>query len=326
MEENNNGISPILCDFIAGSFGGACGLLVGHPMDTIKAWQQNSNYGMGNAMYNIIIRNNGLKGFYRGMYFPLLSNGALNSVVFAVYGSHLRYLQKHTRSDRLRKAYWRKHVFIAGSMAGLAQVFLACPIEVVKVRLQTLSSSRLFRFSVARQSYRTPVGLPERHLPARGPVGDIPRHHADDVPGRATVRRVHVRVRVHAGDRAAIAPSEQGPRCRCVDRRCAAGVTDRDRGRHRRHRLLDVHRSVRRGEDGHAGGNRSLRAQEHDALLPVAGEETRLALAVPWQLGDHSPSGPRQLGHLPGLRVLSGEVPQRLRHTMMLPATKPFYA
>ncbi|XP_058116453.1 solute carrier family 25 member 45 [Anopheles ziemanni] len=139
MEENSNTLSPILCDFIAGSFGGACGLLVGHPMDTIKAWQQNSNYGMGNAMYNIIIRNNGLKGFYRGMYFPLLSNGALNSVVFAVYGSHLRYLQKHTRSDRLRKAYWRKHVFIAGSMAGLAQVFLACPIEVVKVRLQTLS-------------------------------------------------------------------------------------------------------------------------------------------------------------------------------------------
>uniref|UniRef100_A0A2M4CZE1 Putative small calcium-binding mitochondrial carrier n=1 Tax=Anopheles darlingi TaxID=43151 RepID=A0A2M4CZE1_ANODA len=157
-------MNPILCDFIAGSFGGkqercernlvvvrvylplylslhtgACGLLVGHPMDTIKAWQQNSNYGMGNAMYNIIIRNNGLKGFYRGMYFPLLSNGALNSVVFAVYGAQLRYLQKHTRSDRLRKAYWRKHVFIAGSVAGLAQVFLACPIEVVKVRLQTLS-------------------------------------------------------------------------------------------------------------------------------------------------------------------------------------------
>lgn len=33
-------------------------------------------------------------GFYRGMHFPLITNGAINSVIYAVYGGHLRTLEK----------------------------------------------------------------------------------------------------------------------------------------------------------------------------------------------------------------------------------------
>ena len=43
------------------------------------------------TMYNIIIRNNGLNGFYKGFYFPLLSNGTINALVFAIYGNVMRY-------------------------------------------------------------------------------------------------------------------------------------------------------------------------------------------------------------------------------------------
>lgn len=42
-------------------------------------------------MYNIIIRNNGLNGFYKGFYFPLITNGTINALVYGVYGSVLRY-------------------------------------------------------------------------------------------------------------------------------------------------------------------------------------------------------------------------------------------
>lgn len=42
-------------------------------------------------MYNIIIRNNGLNGFYKGFYFPLLTNGTINALVFALYGNVMRY-------------------------------------------------------------------------------------------------------------------------------------------------------------------------------------------------------------------------------------------
>ncbi|EAT45759.1 AAEL002985-PA [Aedes aegypti] len=128
----------ITYDFISGCFGGACGILVGHPLDTIKTWQQFSNHKIRASVYNIIVRHNGVGGFYKGMFFPLITSGALNSVVFAVYGEYMRQLQAQCKTERERQQSWPKHVLLAGSVAGVTQVFLGCPIEVVKVRLQTL--------------------------------------------------------------------------------------------------------------------------------------------------------------------------------------------
>lgn len=39
---------------------GAAGVLVGHPLDTIKTWQQMTNTGVGRAMFKIVVRNNGV--------------------------------------------------------------------------------------------------------------------------------------------------------------------------------------------------------------------------------------------------------------------------
>lgn len=39
---------------------GAAGVLVGHPLDTIKTWQQTTNVGVGRAMFKIIVRNDGV--------------------------------------------------------------------------------------------------------------------------------------------------------------------------------------------------------------------------------------------------------------------------
>lgn len=36
------------------------GSLVGHPLDTIKTWQQAGNTRIGKTVYEIIIRNNGV--------------------------------------------------------------------------------------------------------------------------------------------------------------------------------------------------------------------------------------------------------------------------
>lgn len=128
----------ITYDFISGCFGGACGVLMGHPLDTIKTWQQFSNHKIRTSVYNIILRNNGVLGFYKGMLFPLMTSGALNSVVFAVYGEYMRQLQSQCKSETERREKWQKHILLAGSVAGVTQVVLGCPIEVVKVRLQTL--------------------------------------------------------------------------------------------------------------------------------------------------------------------------------------------
>lgn len=45
---------------------------------------------IGATMYNIIIRNNGLNGFYKGFFFPLITNGSINALVYGIYGNVMR--------------------------------------------------------------------------------------------------------------------------------------------------------------------------------------------------------------------------------------------
>ncbi|XP_055371645.1 solute carrier family 25 member 45 isoform X2 [Condylostylus longicornis] len=79
---------------------------------------------------------NGIKG---GMLFPLVTTGAVNSVLFGVYGNHLRQLQKTCHSDFQKEQLEYEHIFLAGSLAGFASCFVACPIELIKIRIQTQS-------------------------------------------------------------------------------------------------------------------------------------------------------------------------------------------
>lgn len=45
---------------MAGCIGGAFGTLVGHPMDTIKTWQQTGNTRIVKTIFEIFLRNNGV--------------------------------------------------------------------------------------------------------------------------------------------------------------------------------------------------------------------------------------------------------------------------
>lgn len=69
--------------------------------------------------------------------FPLFTSGALNSILFGVYGNELRRLQDSCSSDSDRKEMRRQQVFVAGSIAGLIHSLIACPLELIKIRLQT---------------------------------------------------------------------------------------------------------------------------------------------------------------------------------------------
>ena len=72
------------------------------------------------------------KGFFRGLGFPLASYGVVNSVFFGVYGSTLKYF----KGGAQRKSKYHE-VYMAGCMGGFMQLFLCCPVEVVKVVLQS---------------------------------------------------------------------------------------------------------------------------------------------------------------------------------------------
>ena len=76
-----------------------------------------------------------MRGFFRGMAFPVVAVGFLNSVFFGVYGNTKRFLNKvqgKKKDDPF--TYW--DILIAGGVGGGVQGIPATPIELIKVKLQ----------------------------------------------------------------------------------------------------------------------------------------------------------------------------------------------
>lgn len=71
------------------------------------------------------------------MTFPVMTSGMLNSILFGIYGNELRRMQSICATEAERRSQWDRHVFWAGSEAGFIHSFVACPFELVKIRLQT---------------------------------------------------------------------------------------------------------------------------------------------------------------------------------------------
>lgn len=79
----------------------------------------------------------GLHGFFKGMLFPVLTTGITTSVSFGSYNNALDYLtQSHCGKPASAAQF-----YTAGCFAGLAQVFVSAPIDLVKVRLQGQTTS-----------------------------------------------------------------------------------------------------------------------------------------------------------------------------------------
>lgn len=122
-------------NFVAGWMGGCAGLLAGHPMDTIKVRQQ--ALGKMSALKGITstFKYEGVRGFYKGMGFPLLAAGTLNSVFFGVYGNCVRRTTEGDQRPSLT------NVFLCGCAAGVAQLSVACPVDLIKIKMQIQTGS-----------------------------------------------------------------------------------------------------------------------------------------------------------------------------------------
>ena len=114
-------------------------MVCGHPLDTIKVIQQ---AGVRSSMLEVmkhLMVTEGVRGYFKGLLYPVLTAGSINSIFFSVYGwsmSHLSQLGSH-----------RPHlinVYLAGMARGSIQLAIACPVELVKIRLQTQSGQGLY--------------------------------------------------------------------------------------------------------------------------------------------------------------------------------------
>jgi hypothetical protein len=70
------------------------------------------------------------------MLYPMVSAGALNSLFFGVYGLSLRGLTS-LRGDVTAGKPNYFEIYLAGCAGGLAQLVIACPVDLAKIKLQT---------------------------------------------------------------------------------------------------------------------------------------------------------------------------------------------
>ena len=74
-----------------------------------------------------------IRGFYKGLTSPLVGQGIITFVLFGVEGN----VQKGYIEHRLPPAvYPVTSPFVSGMIAGIAQSFLVCPVELIKIRVQ----------------------------------------------------------------------------------------------------------------------------------------------------------------------------------------------
>ncbi|KAL7739004.1 hypothetical protein ACLKA6_017680 [Drosophila palustris] len=127
--------------FITGGFGGVCNVLSGHPLDTIKVRLQTmprpapGEKPLYSGTFDCAaktIRQEGVRGLYRGMSAPLTGVAPIFAMCFAGYAVGKRLQQ---RGEDAKLTY--SQIFVAGSFSGLFSTFIMAPGERIKVLLQT---------------------------------------------------------------------------------------------------------------------------------------------------------------------------------------------
>ncbi|XP_053305015.1 solute carrier family 25 member 45 [Spea bombifrons] len=128
-------------EFIAGWISGALGLVIGHPIDTVKVRLQTQSryHGILDCILKTY-RKETIFGFFKGMSFPVVTVAVSNSLMFGSYSNALLYISGTNYKD------WKNppenlHITVAGCFAGIVQVFFTAPVDLIKVRLQNQTES-----------------------------------------------------------------------------------------------------------------------------------------------------------------------------------------
>ncbi|KAG8564004.1 hypothetical protein GDO81_016282 [Engystomops pustulosus] len=128
-------------EFVAGWISGALGIIIGHPVDTVKVRLQ-TQAGYRGIVDCIVktYKKETILGFFKGMSFPVISVAASNSLMFGIYSNALLYIYG-TESKDWKNPSHHLHVFLAGSISGFVQVYFTAPVDLIKVRLQNQTES-----------------------------------------------------------------------------------------------------------------------------------------------------------------------------------------
>ncbi|TDL28085.1 mitochondrial carrier [Rickenella mellea] len=140
-------------NFMQGGLAGAFGATIVYPIDLVKTRMQNQRTTVvGQLLYKNsldcvqkVFRNEGVRGFYRGLG-PQLLGVAPEKAIKLTVNDLIRGRTMDPETGRI-KLYWE---FIAGGTAGGCQVIFTNPLEIVKIRLQVQGETAKLEGAVPR--------------------------------------------------------------------------------------------------------------------------------------------------------------------------------
>ncbi|TRM70257.1 mitochondrial carrier domain-containing protein [Schizophyllum amplum] len=141
-------MSDTVKDLTAGTVGGIFQVLVGQPFDIVKVRMQTSPAGTYTGMMGCaggILKNEGPLAFYKGTLSPLLGIGVCVSIQFGA----LEWTKRVFAQQNLARGvggpegtgFGAGQLFTAGVAAGIANGIVSCPVEHIRIRLQTQSAT-----------------------------------------------------------------------------------------------------------------------------------------------------------------------------------------
>ncbi|CDS09678.1 hypothetical protein LRAMOSA02355 [Lichtheimia ramosa] len=123
---------------IAASSAAVVGVVAGYPFDSIKTRMQTEPYDSITACVRQTYREEGVRGFFRGVLPPLVTVSIIKSISFSVYEETKTFLKAqspfYARDDNLRSVMTRST--LGGAASGAFVATFSCPFELVKIHKQ----------------------------------------------------------------------------------------------------------------------------------------------------------------------------------------------
>ena len=132
----------VLEDIVAGGFGGALGVFIGVPLDTVKVRMQSMPLIFKGTLQTLrdTIRLEGVGALYRGCMSPIIAQIGINALTFSSESAAMRLLGNGEGHPT------HLNSFLAGSFGGFVQCFALVPTDLIKCKLQVdgANSKRLY--------------------------------------------------------------------------------------------------------------------------------------------------------------------------------------
>ncbi|KAJ2660882.1 mitochondrial ornithine carrier protein [Coemansia sp. RSA 1200] len=125
-------------DLVYGSLSGMMGKFVEYPFDTVKVRLQTSETKVFSGTFDCLAqtwRNEGFRGFYRGLTSPLVGAMAENAIAFYAYNRLQNVIRSATGSSADAELSLPQ-LFVSGGLSGALCAFVISPVELVKCKLQ----------------------------------------------------------------------------------------------------------------------------------------------------------------------------------------------